>query len=99
MEKTQSFEQMAYAFWQGSTVPVAAIQAKVNELVQAILAAGPAMQAVGVAFPMEYVASAMDNTRMAFDTGDAYQMADILFHEWKEIETVYAEIMAELEQV
>ncbi len=93
---TPTFKDMAYTLWQGGIVPMEQIQARVNSLVGDIARATPKMAAAGIAFPMEYVSTAIEHARQAVASGDVYLLADNLFYEWKEIEAVYLELMGEL---
>ncbi len=97
--KVRSFEQMAYVLWQGGMVGIDEIQSAIKALAEAVVASIPVMKGAGIDFPMEYLTAATANISNAFNSQDSYLMADCLYYEWKEIETVYMEVMQELGQV
>lgn len=88
--------QETYNLWSGKGADVEKISQNINDGVQYISNDLPRMQAAGIDFPVEYVSNAMQTYTIAMKQRDDYLLADNLMYEWKEIFTVYHEVMNEI---
>lgn len=100
MNKTQEIineiETNAKILWQGQRFIDGSVILKIENMVQEILRNIPMLKENGVDFPVEYIESAIQNMQVAASGKDAYRLADNLYYEWKEIFTVYDEVMEEI---
>lgn len=86
----------AKVLWQGQRFIEGSIILKIEDKVQEILKNIPLLKEKGIDFPVEYIESAIHNMQLAAEGKDAYRLADNLYYEWKEIFTVYDEVMEEI---
>lgn len=97
LQITTEINEVTTQLWQGKDIDVEKITKKINDSVQEIINYMPKMKQVGVNFPIEFVTAAMRKLTIAIEKRDDYMLADNLFFEWKEIFTVFGEIITEIE--
>ncbi|MBR1572370.1 MAG: hypothetical protein IJ655_06490 [Lachnospiraceae bacterium] len=82
--------------WQAKAVDEVELINMINGSTEEMMEGVKKMLSLGIQFPVQYVTDGLRHFEEAIQSQDNYKLADFLCFEWKEILTVYDEIIAEM---